>query len=133
VIKASFKKTASRKGSKQKLELKLKIGKNGLITQDNFNNDVGSLTAVFPGNIVCEMAGVNQSGKSFTYLLKARAKKDVVGVRVGSCVSSAALPAAPLTAMPVISSGDIISVKFDTDGDAATTTDIVDVGTIRFK
>jgi hypothetical protein len=133
VLKASFKKTASQKGNKQKLELKLKIGKNGLITQDNFNNDVGSLSAVFPGNIVCEMAGVGQSSKAYTYLLKAKARKDAVEVRVGSCENRAVLPVAPLNAMPVLSPGNPINIVFDADGDVATTTDIVDVGTITFK
>jgi hypothetical protein len=124
VVKATFKKTSSRKGNKQNLELKLKIGKNGLITRDNFNNDVGALSAVFPGGIVCEMAGVNQSRKSFTYLLKAKARNGVVNVRVGTCLTNA---------MPVLISQDIIGIQFDADGDAATQTDIVSVGSIKFK
>lgn len=126
-----FKKSSSKQDSRQKIELKVKVGKNNpLITQDNFANDVGSLNAIFPGNVVCELSGVSQSRKSFTYLLKARAKKGTVDVRVGTCLSGVGLP---LSEMPAISRGDTVGIMFDGDGDVTTTTDIVDVGTIRFK
>ncbi|CAG7855846.1 hypothetical protein MCAMS1_00123 [biofilm metagenome] len=130
VVQGTFKKSSSKGDSRQKIELKLKVNKNGLITQDNFNNDVGSLNAIFPGNVVCELTGVSQSRKSFTYLLKAKERKGTVEVRVGTCLSGIGLP---LTEIPVPTRGETVSIAFDADGDATTTTDIVDVGRITFK
>jgi hypothetical protein len=133
VKNVSFKKSSGQKGKIQTLELKMKIGKNGLITQSNFDNDVGTLSAIFPGNIVCEMVGVNQSSNAYTYLVRAKAWKGVTNVRVGTCESRATLPATPLNRMPVLRRGNVINFMYDADGDANTTDDIVDVGRIRLR
>jgi hypothetical protein len=122
VVKGTYKKTTGRNGQKQKLEINIKIGKAGeLVTQDNFDGDIGVLRAIFPGGAVCEMEGVGHSRKSFKYFLKAQVRKGVFSERFGFCEPNA---------MPVANDGDAIVIEFDEDDDAATTN--VEVAKIMF-
>lgn len=97
------------------------LGKNGLVTQDNFDGDIGVLRAIFPGGAVCEMEGVDDKKRFYTYLLKAKVKRGVFNDRVGQCSPNA---------MPVINAGDSVSIEFDDDDDASTTD--VEVAKILF-
>ena len=54
-IKGSYRKTYKRGGNKQKLIILASIGKKSdLVTQENFNNRIGVVRAIFPDGETCE-------------------------------------------------------------------------------
>jgi hypothetical protein len=97
------------------------IGKKGLVTKDNFDDDIGVLRAIFPSGAVCEMDGVSDKGRFYTYLLKTNVRQGVFSNRFGQCLSNS---------MPVIRKGDTVSIEFDADDDSVTFN--VEVAKIKF-
>jgi hypothetical protein len=101
-----------------------------LVSQSNFDNDISTLSAIFPSGEVCEFAGTGQSRRTFTYQLRARSRDGVLDMRVGSCLTS--LGGIPLTTIPVLSPSSAIRIEFDADGSGTAALPVL-LATINIK
>ncbi|MEQ1530525.1 MAG: hypothetical protein ABL925_14515 [Methylococcales bacterium] len=99
----------------------MSVSKRGtLVTQENFNNDIGVIKAIFPDGSVCEFESKGQSKKFYNYLLDTRVRNSVYAEKDGSC-SSLKIPTY---------TGDDVVIEFDEDDDNVTAN--TEIARIRF-
>jgi len=108
-VKGAFKHTVKNKGTKQELSIKVKVGKGGLITADNFDESV--VKAVFPDGVVCELESDDSARRFYEFSLKLRVKKSVYIEKDGSCETD---QGQPLTQFPDYA-GKPIDIVVDAD------------------
>ena len=113
-VKGAFKHTVKNKGTKQELSIKVKVGKGGLITADNF--DEGVVKAVFPDGVVCELESDDSARRFYEFSLKLRVKKAVYTEKDGSCEMLDRRASAQIPDY----AGNPIDIVFDSDDDAST-------------
>ncbi len=104
--------------------IKIKVGKQGLITADNFDNSV--VKAIFPDGVVCELESDDSLRKYYEYSLKLRLKKGAYNEKDGSCESA---QGGLLTQIPEYASGPL-AIVFDDDDNPDT--DNVEIATGNF-
>lgn len=111
-IKGSYRKTYKRGGNKQKLIIRASIGKKSdLVTQENFNNRIGVVRAIFPDGETCEFEATSQNRKFFKYTLHLKINQGVFKKRRGHCLSDT---------IPSDETGKSIIIEFDCDGNTLT-------------
>ncbi|WP_150046309.1 hypothetical protein [Methylomonas rhizoryzae] len=107
-VKGSLKHVVKKAGDKQDFVIKLKVGKSGPITAENF--DTAVVRAIFPDDSVCELEADDTVGRFYEYALKLRVRKGEFDEKDGSCDSAA---------IPDYSGGAVV-IELDEDDDTGT-------------